>query len=517
MPKESEESMKIFESISRKTVLFLLNSFILAFIGLISWYFIANNMPIEFVGIKDVAFATCGLALIFSDLGFGAAHIKRVSEKQDLGECIGAFMIIRIAVTIFCIFLLVGAIFGWKYILGYGFETKDHEYMIYLLIGYVIAMSLSIISTQTLAALMETAKQQIVLLLASVVQVIVTIIVVIYTNDLYLFGFTWVIGALVNVTAAMFFLSRYPIKLPKLNLFKSYFTFALPVFVYTIIGKIPVHLDKIMIQFFWSAKNVALYGGGQKFSFFLLQIPIGLGLLLFPTISSLDAQGMIERIKGVVNYAERFITLIIAPVCILMFILAKPIVTIMGNIQYEYSYQVLQPLAIWGFIVAINTPYARLMLGTSRQYVILIMTIAGVGLHITLNLIFIPDSILGIELLGFGAKGAAYATLLAGCGQFLILRFFAYKHFKMFINPKIFKLLLCGMIMGGVVFSITLWIPITRFVYLFLAGMIGMELYLILLFLFKGIKKEEIKLFEQILNPVLMLKYVRDEVRGKEE
>jgi len=58
-----------------------------------------------------------GLFNFIADLGFSSAHVKRISEGKDLGECIGTFATIKILLTVIMVALVIGGIAIWKYVL----------------------------------------------------------------------------------------------------------------------------------------------------------------------------------------------------------------------------------------------------------------------------------------------------------------------------------------------------------------------------------------------------------------
>jgi len=54
---------------------------------------------------------------VIADLGFSAAHVKRISEGKDLGECIGTYATIKILLTVVMVALVISGIAIWKYVL----------------------------------------------------------------------------------------------------------------------------------------------------------------------------------------------------------------------------------------------------------------------------------------------------------------------------------------------------------------------------------------------------------------
>ncbi|MBN1390537.1 MAG: oligosaccharide flippase family protein [Candidatus Thermoplasmatota archaeon] len=514
-----------FTSITRKTLLILINFLMMSVIGVISWKFVATYMPPPLGGIPNEvgtvasAISFIGLFSFLTNLGFGASHVKKVSEGEDLGKCIGTFFTIQVISVTVLVVVVIGAILFWKYALGKGFETPRFEYTVYLLLGYYIANNLSTVGLQTFVAKIEIAKNQIVVLIGSFVQLVVTIIVVLNTDDLYVYAATFVVGAMVNLFISFGYLTRYPIKPPSWRLFKGYFAFSLPLFLVSVLATLTPNIDKIMIQLFWDSSNVAIYLGGQKFSAYLITISTGLGMILFPTFSAMKAKGMRAEIRDLIRSSERLIVMIMGPLCAIIFALSLPIVTIFGTGDYSASYLVLQPLTIWGFLKSLNAPYSNLMMGIGKPWVLAVTSIIGVGSIVLLNLIFIPKDIqlLGITLLGMGPRGAAIATMISVVVTNLIFRLFAYRYEGVFFNTRTSRFIIASLITGGVIFTFVHFFPVHNFFVLVAYAGAGMLLYLALLIVMRAFDKEDRAQLLNILSPSLMGRYIKDELMNRND
>ena len=98
---------------ARKSLLILVTQGALVAVG-----FLGNTLLAQFWGsyAKEAlgtiwfSMAFVGLFWGFSDLGFISAHIKRISEGKDLGECVGTFTLIKAALTVVLVFVVLGSI-----------------------------------------------------------------------------------------------------------------------------------------------------------------------------------------------------------------------------------------------------------------------------------------------------------------------------------------------------------------------------------------------------------------------
>lgn len=515
MEKDTTSSKAIFTSVTRKTFVIMMNSVLLGVIGLISFYYIANLVSVSDYGMVISAMAFAGLFSLISDLGFGSAHIKRVSEGQDLGRCIGTYFAVKIVLMIAFVLSVFAGLFFWTYVLGRGFETKSDIYMILIMIIYFVATQLSSVGTQTIIAKVETTKQQLLTLIPATIQLFATLYVVIFAYDLFLFGLTWVLGAMVQMLISVFFLRRYPIKPPSMMIFKSYSRFVIPLLFMVGIGQLPTTMDKLFIKLFWNNYEVGIYSGGARFSIYLVQMSLGLGLILLPTISALSYKKDLAKVKTVMYSAEHLISLIMAPACAIVMVLALPIVTIMGDIQYTDSYLVLVPYTIWGYVRSLSIPYGNMILGMDHPWVNTGISTFYVALMMILFIVFIPTSLFGVPLLGMGAVGAAMAILITELITLVVTRYFSYKFAKAPVNLVIIKHIIAATIVGAILYGYQHFLPVERFYMLMAYGFGGMILYFFIILLIKGITDEEIQIFINALHPINIAKYMGDELQNK--
>ncbi len=520
MEKSIKEDHQLIAGITRKTLLIMLNFIAMGLIGMISWKIVASNLTLpedgslSEVGIVNFAIGFAGLFSFITNFGFGAAHVKRISEGRDIGECIGTFFTIQVVSIVVFIIAVVSSIFVWKNILHRGFESAQHEYTIYIILGFFAANNLSTVATQTFIGKIEIAKNQMIILVGATIQLIVTIIIVTSVRDTYLYAVTFVIGAFANLFIAYYFLLKLPIKKPTLAMFKSYFLFSIPMFIVTVMAQLTMNLDKVMVQLFWDSYNVGLYVGGQKYSVYLIMISAGLGTILFPTFSKLMSTGRRDSIKLLAYSSERLIAMLMGPICAIVFALSGPIVSLLGDPTYSSSYLILQPLSIWAFFRSLSAPYRNLIMGIGKTKALAIISIISLISIIGFNLIFIPQDIkiFNVSLLGMGAQGAAIATLLSAIVTFFTFRIFAYKYEKIFFNPQIFKNIIASLIVGIVVYELNYLFPAKNLFFVMIYAGIGIVVYISLLIPLKAFNKDDIEMLKDVMNPVSMIKYIKDEV-----
>jgi O-antigen/teichoic acid export membrane protein len=536
--------------IARKSFLIVTLSFLsdfLAWIGIVILAKLWGSFAPEALGVIGFAISFVGIFQIVSDLGFSSAHIKRVSEGNDLGKCIGTFITIKLILTGLMALGIFLIIFIMQNVFNTGFYDATTTSVISVIIFYSIFEKLQSIPLCTFAGTGEFAKYQISKLFENIVKTPLAIVVALagvsaigysikpavtwpdFLHPLQKFisehaygslALTYVIGAAAVFFVGLFFMRKYPIKRPDLALGKSYLTFAFPVMITSIVGTISTNIDKVMIGYFWTSVEVGYYFTIQRVLVFINIFYLSIGTVLFPTISNYYAKKNFSKIKETTKLAERYISMVIIPPVFFVLIFANPFIKILLDSAFLPAVPVLSALLFWTLIQAFNIPYSNLVSGMNRPDVLAKINITVFSTNIILNFLIIPKN--GI-LSGFGISGptgAAVATVIA-----FLISFFGYRGFvKKALGVRLFQThtprhIIAGLIMVLSLYYVSYYISLFPVIYWYLlllyAGF-GLLIYLVVLFLLKEFNKKDLQFFLDIIHPKKMFKYVKSELKEKE-
>ncbi|MGA1822183.1 MAG: oligosaccharide flippase family protein [Thermoplasmatota archaeon] len=496
---------------ARKTLLIMVTLLISNFFGYLSWYFVTNNLPNVYVGSVGFAISFLGIAGIVTDLGLSSAHIKRVSEGKDLAKCIGTYAVIRLSLLI--LFIVIAFIA----IMGYNRLDQDDDLdqrLLMIMIIWSVLSNITAIVTNTFIGKQQIAKAQIVVLVSAIIQALITIVVVTSTNDLYLYALTYVAGGIVSLATAAVLFRNFKIGRPSVELAKSYFKYALPLMFVVSATPLVLYLDKVMIDFFLDEVGVSLYLNAQKFSGLPESLAGSVMTVLFPAFSSLVAAGSIGEIRKSTWKAERFLSMALIPAALILISVSEPFIIIFSDISYMDSAPVFSILMGWVIFRGLSKPYATHFGGFNKPVYSLYLSIVYIPLNIILNLLFIPESIFGIGLLGMGIQGAALASLISAIVYYFMIRFLSYRLVRMGVNTRVIRHIVAGGIVSCVLYLFRFNIyEFTRFYELIAAFALGMLAYTGILFLFGEFGRKEIDFALDTLNPRKGVGYVMDEAR----
>lgn len=502
--------------LARKSILIMGSRMVMSLMGFVSLYFIANEIQQGYVGSVATAISILSIIGIFTDLGYSQAHIKRISEGKDLGTCVGTYLAIKTALMAAFVIVTFVSIWVMKNILNVGFETSYDENVIYIMLIWSVISGFSVVVTNTFIGLQEMAKTQLVLVFSSLIQSIATIYVALFQPEVYLYAFIWPIGAMVNLMVGIYLMRKISVKKPSWSLFKSYTSFALPLMFIVGIGPLTLHLDKTMIKFFWSNDDVAVYWFAQRY----IQLPDTLtqsvSVVLFPAFSEMVSRGSKKLVRAITLNAERYLSMVVFPASFILMAVSTPMFRIFTDVQYEGAAIVFSILLGWVILRALNRPYVVHFAAFNKPKYSLYQSIIFLPVNVILNLIFIPDSLFGVPMLGLGGVGAALASLGQVIISFLVGRYLSRKLIKIPINKRIFRHIVAAAIpsLALVIFRIQI-MEFTRFYHVLISAFLGGVIYMFILFLFGEFKKRELTILMDTINLKKMFTYVKGELLHK--
>ncbi len=533
--------------IARKSFLIVASQFFARFIGWVGLVVLAklwSGFAPEALGTIGFAMAFLALFNIIADLGFSRAHIKRISEGKDLGTCIGTYAAIKLFLTGLMVTTVFTAIFIWKNVFQGSFYDATTESVIVVFLFYYIFLNLRQIATVTFQGRREIAKRQVAGLFENIVKIPLMVLVALagvsivgiasitpavnwpqFLQPLQHFlaihaigslAMVYVFGVMATFFVGMWLLRKYPLKKPNFNLFKSYFTFALPVMLLSVISVISVNIDKIMIGYFWTSVEVGYYFTVQQVLQIILILSMAVGTVLFPSLSEYHFSKNFEKIQQTTHLAERYISMVMIPPIVVIIIFVKPVISIMLSGAFLPAASVLITLTIFAFITSLNMPYISLISGVDRPGVAAKIGFVMCGTNITLNYLLIPEggllSAIGIN----GPTGAAVATVLSSLVGFFGLRLAAKKLTGIkLLQSHTPRHILAGLIMAGMLYYIDSLIPLVRWYHLLVFAGVGLGIYLGILFVLKEFKKQDLLFFSGMLHPKEMIDYIKSELRVK--
>ena len=530
--------------IARKSFLIVSTSFFIDFLGWIGIVILAKlwgGFAPQALGIIGFAMSFVSIFNVITDFGFSTAHIKRVSEGKDLGRCIGTFAVVKIFLTVIMVVSTFVFLYISKNFLQIEFVDATTYPVVIVIVFQTIFANLQSIVTQTFIGKRQIAKLQITLIFENLVKIPLSIIVALAgVSALGLFpigewpvlqplqrfisehavgslAMTYLFGAMAVFFVGFWLMRKYPLKRPNWELFKSYFRFASPIMITSFVATISNNVDKLFIGYFGTSVEVAYYFTVQRVLAFITIFSSSVGTVLFPSISAFHAEKDYEKMKKTVRQAERYISMVMIPPVIFIFIFVQPIIKIILDEAFLPAAPVLVILTVWALVKGLAAPYSSYLSGMDRPEVGAKLTIFASAVNIVLDYLAIPEN--GI-LSPFGLSGptaAAFIALISYCIIFIGLRIMARKLTGIkLLQSHTPRHIIAGGVMGIVLYYIayqTPLLPLIRWYTLLGFAAVGLCIYIAALYLLKEFSKKDLDFFLNIIRPKEMLKYMKSEIK----
>jgi len=495
--------------LGRRSFILFLSKMLSAALAYVGLFFITRYLDTEIYGTVTAAMALVVTFNAVSDLGFGSAHIKRMSEGCDPNQCISTFAFIKLVLTGLMVVLTLSSIFLWTNVLGNTLTDVSVD-IILLFILYQVLYDLSTIATTTFQARMEMAKMPLVTLVDPLLRVPLIIFVSLNYMGVMELSIAYVFGAVAVFITALYLLSREKIKWTRPVMLRSYYTFALPLIIITVVSTVSGSADKLLITFFWNTVDVGLYAAPAVFLGVFATISTAVSTLTFPSFSKLHKEGNLAEIRALSKQAERYIFMIGLPITILIMMFPYEVCEVLLGPKYLDSGRAISIMAATTFITMINAVHSSQIIAVGRPDIHARITIFTVAVNIGLMLIFIPDYGLGLSFVG-----AAMALLVGNLASFIIVRYVVYRLTGTSPNVRLGLQMLAGVAVAGSMYALGNYLTIGRFYDLILFGMVAFAVFLGVLALMKEFTRKDIDYFLELVNVKKMFSYIVQELKGK--
>jgi O-antigen/teichoic acid export membrane protein len=264
---------------------------------------------------------------------------------------------------------------------------------------------------------------------------------------------------------------------------KKLFKTAFPIAISVVLTLIYFKIDSIFLSLGFinrlspdPVSDVGIYNIAYKVLEGLIFFPAMFVGLIMPLLSKFAFSEQ-EQFKKIFQRTLDVLIIFLIPLVIGLLILSGPIVVLIGGRNFAASSPVLQILSLAIGLIFLGSLLGSALIALNKQKTGAWIYFSGMIFNIVTNLIFIP------KYSYLGAAGTTVATELLVTG---LMFYLIYKTIHYFPSLKIFlKTLLAGLIMAGFLY-------LERSCNLFLLIGLGIIIYFAVLYLIRGIKKEEV-------------------------
>lgn len=262
---------------------------------------------------------------------------------------------------------------------------------------------------------------------------------------------------------------------------KAYLSYCLPLMVVLSFAIIISSSDRFVIGYLLGPASVGIYSVSYSISTMIGFIAAPISFVMFPTLTKLWEENDIEGVKSHLKLVFKFFSILTIPIVFGLSILSKQIILILSTPEFVPAYNLIPIIGAGYFFFACFSQIGEYILFLLKKTKVIGLLFMFFGF---LNLVF---TFLFVSQIGI--LGAAIATFLSYFFLEISILYIAFKY--VFIDLDLFSIM--KSITASAIMSIFLWTfdPI-GILNVFFAVVVGMLIYLGVLFLLRTFNNEEI-------------------------
>jgi len=462
------------------------------------------------LGTLAYGLAFASMFSFISDLGIGSAHIRILSEgKENENDCNCTFLSLKSFLMFTYVVFTLLIFYYKKYLQKSGFESNDQEIVVLIYIVIIFVSQLFTFFSSYWAAKTEQIKQDLPTLIQTLVYQILRV-------ALALFGYKAVELALGNLFAVLIVIPLYfwlgrNIKLGmfKWSIAKKYIGLSIPLILILFSQVVIYSFDKIYLQSQTNLKILGNYSAGLTLASFIKTIEGSLGLLFFPLFSRYITENQIDIVNDIIKKYEKINFFLIMPMVLIASITSRELILITYGNKFNFASDVFAFAIISFFISTITLPYANILTGLGKFKESSIIWISSGFIFLTLAYILVHKNNFNLA-----AKGMAIAIL--GTNLFLLLTYLLYlkkvSPFKIRLVTQR-SLVVFNLSFFALVFLAYSLLPKINTLLTISFVVPILLLYLILVWLFKLVEVNDLRMLKNLVNPKRMKNYIKSELK----
>jgi len=467
--------------VAKNTFALFIAQIIYSVMFMILGIFIARNLgDVEF-GRYSFAYTFVYFFSIFLDLGYNMLLIREVSrDKSKANKYVSNLFSFR-ALTAIIVFVFIVLTIN---LMSYPSETKD---LVYLFALYIFLVSFSNLFKTVFRAFERMEFEAAITVSSNILQVSLAFIVMYLGYGLLAIGLVFVFSSIFDLLLSTIICERRFVK-SKIELdfsfIKSTIKLALPLVMISIFATVFIRADTILLSIFKNDAVVGWYNAAYNLVLGLRIIPQLFIAALFPTLSYYYLNSR-ESLKYVYEKYFRFLFILGIPTAMGGTLLSEKIILFIYGPEFTNSVIALQILSWDILLIFLYTILGGFLVSIDRQNEMAVAAAITAVVNVIINLVLIPY---------LSYVGAAIATVSSELILFGIYFYLVSKHIHLLpIHKMLVKPIIALIVMS-------LFIIFFNWLGLFLLVILGAIIYFSVLYLIRGISKEDISLIRQIIK-----------------
>jgi len=340
-------------------------------------------------------------------------------------------------------------------------------------------------------------------ILETVIKLILTFIVIYFGYHLLGVTIVYVLSIIITAILSFYFLQKkifpfFKTKVATTLITRELFIFSIPLIFSSVLTLVIKWTDVLMIGYFKTTSEVGIYNVALPTANLLVIVPTSLMAIFMPIITEFYSKRKFKEIKHISMINSKWIFFLNFPLFLLILFFSEDILSIMFGPEYVSGGTALLIL-IFGYMVRslFHVPATILTMLKKTKLLFCIGLVSAIS-NVVLNILLIPR---------MGIVGGAIATSFSFIFSFVFVSRYAYRLTR--VQPlklSYLKSIFAGIISFVMIYYAVRLIGDISFVYLILFSIIFLIVYAFLVYLLRGLNKEDIEIVKIFFSKVKKLK-----------
>ena len=465
-----------------------LTNFLISLSGIILLPIVTKKLPIEEYGVWVQVGVTISLLPVILNLGLPYAMVRFLAAKKDKKEIQEGFYSVAVIILFMSIIgSLLLLLFSKPLAAMFLGNRVD---LINILSLMIPIASLNAVCLNFFRAFQHIKRYTFFIFLQTYIMLVLVAWVLLSGHGIFEAVLCRFLSQIIIFLLMIFLIiSNIRVKIPNFSHIREYLNFGIPTIPGNLSFWIVESSDRYVIGYFLGLSFVGYYSPGYGLGSLIRMFVAPLGFLLPPVLSKLYDENKITEVKTYLEYSLKYFLMFAIPSAFGISLLSKSLLTSLSTSEIAFhGYLVTSFVALSMILYGVRSIIAQIIVLVKKTKITgSIWLMAGI-MNLGLNLIFVPY---------FGIVGAAFTTFMSYAFTLVLTIHYSFKYLKFNIDFHfILKSIFASIIMSLVIIKYN---PIGALNIQITIGICAI-VYFVILLLLRGIKKEEVKFFRQLLR-----------------
>jgi O-antigen/teichoic acid export membrane protein len=192
----------------------------------------------------------------------------------------------------------------------------------------------------------------------------------------------------------------------------DYVAFAVPLLPMSVLAVIYDKIDGTLVANFLSYRDNGFLTAATMFNTLLLVPSTSMMTLLYSSFSEELSKDNRVRVQEISRRATKYLSMVVSLLSMFLFFYTEPVVLVAMSREYLPAVPIIRVFMFQVVLMSVSRTFGSIMLASEQLRIANRVGVCLALLGIVLDFIFIPPSLFGVPMMGLGATGPAYKSLI---------------------------------------------------------------------------------------------------------